>query len=390
MGTRAATLPGEPLILGFRHLMNGIIMDAFEMREVTIKDENFNVVLTIDSSHIYYVGLGAYEVQIPGNVLTHLGTWHDTWTYVPVAGASVRNINLDINVVNVLPQPTPTWAELSCTLADLDACKLKKYYLWPVWSILKSGYYVEDSILNYTIDTAITFMQRRLGIPLKLMRVLTRPFADNQYPLNPVKGVDYDEDGQLIQWSAIESLQWSQVHLPHKNIVRINGLRGIYGGKTVYRIPTEWVDGNQLAMGYLRVRPTTAGALNNIVDNQGRFLDVTLLESTGAQMVPGFWAVDYTYGNGPGFEDGTIPKEICDAILSHAAVKILEQVSTAITRGIASRSASVDGLSSSISYLATQQTGIFGNLATLYRERISEENLDEMRRYYGGPSIAIL
>ena len=390
MNTRAATLLGESVVLGFSHFLNGVLADAYQMNQVILKDSNYNSVMTFNSGQIYYVGLGSYQVIVPANILNQLGTWHDAWSFIPSEGATVKNVILDVEVVNVAPQPTPSWTELSCNLIDLDACKLKKYYLWPVWSILKSGYYVEDSILNYTIDTAISFMQRRLGLPLRLMRVLTRPYADYQYPLNPVKGVDYDEDGQLIQWSAIESLQWSQVHLPHKNIVRINGLRGIYGGKTVYRIPTEWVEPNQLAIGYLRVRPTTAGALNNIVDNSGRFLDVTLLESTGAQMVPGFWAVDYTYGNGPGFEDGAIPKEICDAILSHAAVKILEQISTAITRGIASRSASVDGLSSSISYMATQQTGIFGNLATLYRERISEENLDEMKRYYAGPSIAIL
>jgi hypothetical protein len=99
--------------------------------------------------------------------------------------------------------------------------------------------------------------------------------------------------------------------------------------------------------------------------------------------VPGFWAVDYVYGQ----EDDEIPREICDVIMKRAACLILDQIGMEISRGIANRSASVDGLSSSVSLLANVERSMFGSLAARYEQDLTEENLLSMRRHYRGPSV---
>jgi len=387
MGTRAESLVNQPCTLGFRHIYAGVLQDIFQIIGIQIVDQNNQQILFIPPSQIQRLELGTYQATIPGNYLPTPGTYRDIWSLIPVPAASVRILSFDINVVLQSSQPTVTFpGSLQCSLADLDACMLKTKYLWPVWSALANGYYLPDNVLQFHIDNGITFVQRQLGIPLQQIRVLTFPYSDSQTPANPVLGVDYDEEGDLVQWSAVESLQWSSVRLPHTGIIRVRGLRGIYGGRTVYRIPTDWVDRNELKMGLLRVRPTTTGSIANIVDNSGRFLDVTLLESIGANFVPGFWAVDYDYGQ----PNSKFPREICDVIMKKASIILLDQLGMAISKGLGGRSASVDGLSSSINYVANAERSMFGALARRYEDDLAPENLLDMRRYYKGPSVFIL
>lgn len=386
VSNRGQTLVNQAVNLGFRHFYSGVLQDAFQIIDVKILDPNFNPVLTVLGADVSHVGPGGYQVTVPANVLNRPGKWYDVWRIQSLSNSTVRALIFENDVVTILDSGPPNFpAVLQSRLADLDACMLKKYYLWPVWTTLQNGYYLSDAVLQHHIDVGITWAQRQLGIPLQQVRVLTFPYADDQTPFTPQIGVDYDEDGELLQWSAIGSLEWSSIRLPHSGIIRIRGLRGIYGGRTVYRIPNEWVDRNQLDMGFVRIRPTTAGAINNIVDNSGRFLDVTLLEGIGATHVPGFWAVDYDYGQ-PG---GVFAKEITDVIMKKAALNLLEQLSASITKGLNSRSASVDGLSSSVSFSGGER-GIFGALASQYAQDLSPENMIDMRRMYRGPSVFIL
>jgi len=386
MGNRSESLVGQSVNLGLRHIYSGVLTDAYQILGVRILNAQYQQIGFIPGASVQHLDLGTYQVTAPGSLFTGPGLYHDVWELVPVSGASQRNLTFDINVVTVASQQVPNFsALLSCTLADLDACLLKKNYLWPVWQVLANGYYLSDSVLQWAIDTGITYMQRQLGIPLRHVRVLTKPYADDQTPVNPVKGVDYEEDGQLIQWSAIESQWWSSVRLPRTGIIRVRSIRGIYGGKTVYRIPNDWIINNELRMGVIRIRPTTAGALNNIVDSSGRFLDVTLLEALGNNFVPGFWAVDYDYGQ----ENGELPKEICDVIMKKAAVTILDQLGMSISKGLASRAASVDGLSTSVGFVASAERSMFGALSARYEQELDAVNLTEMRKYYKGPSVFI-
>jgi hypothetical protein len=122
-----------------------------------------------------------------------------------------------------------------------------------------------------------------------------------------------------------------------------------------------------------------------IIDYSGRFLDVTLLESIGANFVPGFWAVDAVIGNSDSF-----PREIYDLIMKKASCDILEQLSAAITKGLASRSASVDGLSSSIGFVANAEIGMFGALKMQYSQTLAQDNINEMRKFYKGFKVVIV
>jgi len=380
MGTRAETLVGQDVTLGLRHVYNGILMDAYQIVNVIILNEQYQQIAVIPGGSVEHVGTGTYQVTVPGSLFPARGTYHDQWQIIPLNGASQRNLVFDINVVTMLTGGVPNYNELlTCTIGDLTACTLKKFYLWPVWQALANGYYLPDNTIQHHVDVAITWMERQIGTPLRGRRVLTKPYADTQAP-PPVKGVDYDEDGHLLPWQQQQSFMWSAIRLPHSNIVRVRNVRGVYAGKTVYRIPNEWVVGNEMKMGWVYIRPTTAGAINIIIDNNGQFLDVTLLEAVGNHMVPGFWAIDYDYGP----EDGAIAKEVCDIVMKKAAVVLLDEIGIAISRGIASRSFGVDGLSSSVNLLATAEMTQFGALARRYEVDLDPDNIASMRANYRG------
>jgi hypothetical protein len=381
MGTRFETLTGQDLVLGFRHLYAGILSDVDHMDGVRILDQNYAPIHFVPPSDIFHVGLGAYQCTIPGNVFAKPGTYHDVWMYAPTAGSGTRVLRYDINVVNQASNVTPDFNQiLSCTIANLTACMLKRFYLWPVRSAIQN-FNLPDNLLQNFIDNSISYMQRRLGIPLRAIRVMTEPFDPNVLN-SPQKGIDYDEKGHLIQYSCMAG-RWSTVRLPHTGIIRINRVSGIYNRQIVYRIPNEWIDGNEFQQGFFRIRPTQAGANSYIIDENGQFLEWMLLEVNGTNTVPGFWAVDYVYGQ----EDDEIPREICDVIMKRAACLILDQIGMEISRGIANRSASVDGLSSSVSLLANVERSMFGSLAARYEQDLTEENILSMRRMYKGPSI---
>lgn len=384
---RDSSLIGDSVTLGFRHLFNSVLADAYQIIGVQILNPESQVIGFIPGVDVVRLDLGTYQAVAPGSLFTRQGTFRDVWQIVPIVSAAQRNLAFDINIVNVLTPPAPNWNNvLATTLSDLTACLLKKKYLWPVWTTLSNGWYLPDSLLQYHIDVAMTWAQRQLGIPLRQMRVLTKPFAVNQSPANPVKGVDYEEDGQLIQWSSQYSEAWSSIRLPNSGIIRVLRVRGIYGGRTVYNIPDEWVQGNELKSGVVRIRPTTAGSIAQIVDNSGQFLDVTLLESIGKTFVPGFWAVDYTYGS----ENDQFAAEIGDLIMKKAAVLILDELGMAISRGVQSRSAQVDGLGSSIGLLASAERTQFGALCKRFENELSDANLLGMRQYHRGFSTFII
>lgn len=384
MGTRDGSLVGDSVTLGFRHLYSGVLADAYQVIGVQILNSQFQSIGFIPGSSVVRLDVGTYQAIAGGSLFPQAGTYHDVWQLVPVSGASQRNLTFSINVVNVLAPPQPDFGTLlSCSLADLDACQLKRKYLWPVWTTLSNGWYLPDELLQFHIDKAISWAQRVLGIPLRQMRVLTKPYGPDQTPYNPVKGVDYEEDGELLQWSAQTADNWSSIRLPHSGIIRVTSVRGIYNGQIVYNIPNSWVQRNEIKNGYVRIRPTTVGALSQIVDGSGQFLSVTMLEAAGQQVVPGFWAIDYAYGS----ENDQFPGEICDLIMRKAAVLLLDQLGMAISRGIQSRSAQVDGLGSSIGLLASAERTQFGALAKRYEDSLSEANILEMRRAYKGPVI---
>lgn len=409
IGTREQTIVNGQAVIGFRHFYDGVLVNPDELISVSLLDPlNYTVKYVVPSGDIQNPEPGVYTATIPENVLNQIGLWRDQWRVRSVTAATERTFQFTVNVVQQLTQlQSPTLDSItSCSIDDLSACAMKKYFLWPVWGVLSNGYYLQDAVLQYHIDNAISWLERHVGVPLGLKRVRTRPYSDETLgfgslqispggnpipppspsnPGDPVLGVDFEEEGQLIQWNQTDSEHWSTIRLPHTNVIRILGVRGVYGGRTVYRIPDAWVERNQLSMGFVRIRPTTTGSIANIVDGSGRFLDVTLLESIGMSSVPGFWAVDYDYG----FDGGKVPRDLCQVIMKKAAVLLLDQLGQAITKGLSGRSASVDGLSSSTNFVANSERTLFGALARRYEEELDAENLTDLRRYYKGPSVFI-
>lgn len=382
--SRDEALIGQPQTVGFRHFYNGVVADVDQMLGVQVLNPSFQVVHSILPSSISHVALGGYQVTIPGSVLSQLGHYYDVWHFNPIPGSD-RRLQFDIHVVNQTTPPAVDFNEITngCTLESIDACHLKRFYLWPVWSALQF-YAPYDSILQFHLDKAISWAQTELGIPLRQHTVMTPPFG-TYYGTTPTLGVDYDEEGSLIQFSHAENQEWGNIRLPHSGLIRVTGLRGIYAGQVVYTIPPNWIENNEFKNGVIRIRPSTTGLVNQMVDSSGVFLENTLVEARGTLTVPGFWACDYVYGQ----KNNKFAGQICDLIFKKAAVTLLDQLGMKISQGLANKSASVDGLSSSISLVTSTERTMFSALAARYEQDLSPENLFKLRQRFKGPVVFI-
>ncbi|MGZ3772952.1 MAG: hypothetical protein ACXVCY_04200 [Pseudobdellovibrionaceae bacterium] len=382
MNSRNATLVGEALTLGYRNLVSGVLKDAQNIISVRILDYALQVIYEVPAANIFHDDFGMYRAEIPAGVLSKVGSFTEQWQVAQIDNSQTTT-QFTIEVTNTREPEKQDFAKiLSITLADLSPYILKKNYLWPVLDLL-SNYNLSDRSIQNTIDVMTSQASRRLGMPLRQVRVITRPFNPKK-PI-PIKGVDYDEEGKLVPWSAVGSDSWFSFSLPRQDIIRVRSIRGVIGDRAVYEIPDAWVDRNELQTGYVRIRATSLGVATAIIDPQGMILDPGLFGVNGSNTVPGFWAVDFDYGS----VNDEIPLEVGDAILKMAAVRVLEQLSMAITQGIGSRSASVDGTSSSVGYLANTERGMFSALASNYQSDLQFVDWNEMKKAYKGLSVFI-
>ena len=176
---------------------------------------------------------------------------------------------------------------------DIDAEWLKKRYLWGVPLTDASGNAAPAELLDEQIAAAKASLELELDTKFSPTVVKTRPDA------GLVKGTDYDEEGETLHYHRITSRIYGDVRLPVANVISVERVRGLYGNRPVWEFPLEWV--------IVRNRE----AFLNLVPNEGNIQGVLIglagavgtvhLEFLRSDTLPGFWAIDYTYGMAPPF-----------------------------------------------------------------------------------------
>jgi len=216
----------------------------------------------------------------------------------------------DGNITIALSELTPQW--------------LKDNYLTGLKFVQDNGKEYPDTFYETHLQNALVKLETLCDIAV-LPQVIT------------VEQHDYH---------ANDYIDWGWLKLFKSPVLSIQALRGVYpAGSNIITYPVEMVkvrkDTGQINL------VVTQGALSSVIVGQGG--DFLPLIYAGVSKVPNLWEVDYTVG----MDINNLPRTIVEAIAKLACVDLLTIFSDLIRPvGISSESASIDGLSQSMSYQA--------------------------------------
>lgn len=162
-------------------------------------------------------------------------------------------------------------------------------------------------------------------------------------------------------YHVTDYLDWGYLQAYKVPVKQVNQLRGVFPPSTnVIIYPNEFIQ-IRGESGQINVVPNQ-GALGTMVIGQGG--DFLPLLYAGVKKVPNLWQLDYVAGMNP----DDLPRMIVEAIAKMACIDILRIMSDlARPIGVTSESASIDGLSQSMSYqLPAFQARIKGYMEDLY------------------------
>jgi hypothetical protein len=207
-------------------------------------------------------------------------------------------------------------------LSELTADYLKLYYLTGLKFVDKNGKEYPDSLY----DTHMMNAARKLEALCDIV-VLPQTITAEEH--------DYH---------AADFMQWGFLRLYRVPVRAVYSVRAVYpaGGSTV-NYPTEMIEVRE-DTGQINI-VATQGSLSSVIVGQGG--DFLPLVYGGVSTVPNLWQVDYLAGMDP--ED--VPRLIVEAIMKMASMDLLALFSDLVRPiGVNSESASIDGLSQSMSY----------------------------------------
>jgi hypothetical protein len=235
--------------------------------------------------------------------------------------------------------------------------EMKKRWCFGLLLVDREGKPMEDTDIQGFIDGAISEVERRLGIYLKPMVIVT-----NGPERGLIKGVDYDISEPAYDYDTKMYKNWGFLQLRERPAIKLNGLKLVLpNGQIIVDFMTrpEWIKfyekEAQIHIVPYAGDPTIFYLLGG---SQSGFPFVTgQLNSSMPQM----WYADYEAG----YAKDKVPADIRNAVAKLAAIEMLSIASDAIISGVTSISTSIDGLSESVS-----------NQPSLYGERINKYQND--------------
>lgn len=236
---------------------------------------------------------------------------------------------------------------IAITLAELTPGWLKANYLTGLKFVDNLGVEYPDSVFETHMQNALVKLEKLCDITI-LPITISREAHD--YVVS-----DY------MNWG------WMQLYkVPVKMVTR---LRGVYpvGGAIEY--PNQWIQVNGES-GQINLVAST-GNLGGMIIGQGG--TAMPLIYGGVSHVPNLWEVDYVAG----MDTDNMPRMIVEALAKLACMDLLAVFSD-LTRpiGVTSESASVDGLSQSMSYAVPAfQARLQRYEADLYGPQGKDQNL---------------
>lgn len=228
---------------------------------------------------------------------------------------------------------------ITIRLADLTPEWLKTNYLTGLEFVDRAGKPYPDSFFETHMQNALRKLEKLCDISILELTIT----------------------GEEHDYHAQDYLNWGWIQLYKVPVRMVTQLRGVFPlGVSIVTYPSEWI---QLRgeSGQINVVPNQ-GALGSVIIGQGG--DFLPIMYGGISTVPNLWRVDYTAGMDP----DDMPRMIVEALAKLACIDALRIMSDLVRPiGVSSESASIDGLSQSMSYQAPAfQARISGYLEDLY------------------------
>jgi len=228
-----------------------------------------------------------------------------------------------------------------------------------------------ESFLAAHIKNSADEMEGRLGVYLSPKTIVTRPEIEGL-----TQGEDYDIAGTPMTYYYRDWMHFNRMETPFNNIRKINRLRMVHGDHVVGEIPLDWIVINAAKEGILSIVPWSGG----LFIQGAAQLGFGIMYYLNRDRVPGFWNLDLESGL------DELPGDIVRYICVGAARDILAILSNTLSGGIASKSISFDGFSSSIGTTASAIYSLYSALENSYKE-ILKTDFSHMKHEHRGLKV---
>lgn len=264
------------------------------------------------------------------------------------------------NSVNLVQGPLgpPMKASAQAYANVITVEELKEIYLFGVNLTDDTGKPYSRDLFERYIKSALTETQRELDVS----------FA----PTAQVESQDF---------VAADFVEWEFVLLDHIPVIAVDKVEHMLGQQVLFSLPTNWYNLDTRS-GQLRIIPQQGTLAAVMLGALGNYIGPAI---GATRDWPGYIRVTYRHG----FQLGQIPDDIKDMVGMKAALGPLNIAGDLIAgAGVASWSASMDGLSQSVSTTSSATNAGYGARIIQYQKQI-DAMMKALKRYWQGVRMQV-
>lgn len=206
---------------------------------------------------------------------------------------------------------------------------------------------VPDAVILQHLLYQLGQLEVQTGVKLTVERVACEPFDTLTGP--------YTRIGQRVPWSQSDHATSTRISVPGP-VLSVERVRGVLNNTVVTEVPLNLVTIADRKQGHLSLG-LNLGAMSatgmpwsyGLYATEETHLFTSPLRMNRPAVIPGFWAVDYTTGPTDGPLLAHVPIAIQFRVYCQAAIFLYGLNSNVVSKGIASQTRTVDGISNTIS-----------------------------------------
>lgn len=238
-----------------------------------------------------------------------------------------------------------------------DDCRYT--FLWGTDFKATNGTYFNDEQIQWFIDAATEELSRQLNINIK-----KKVYKSQISTQGLKKGVDYDEEEALYDYSKRKIQRYGMIQTKHRPIIDITRCELINRGATSNMdLLDSCIPDKQRGVIKFLKRPYD-------YDNTRRSTQDALCRHGSEEFQPHlFYAIDYSAG----FESSDdLPADLRQIIGKVAAISLLNVIGDGLMSGFSSSSLSMDGISESFSSTQSATSAYFGARIKVYQDEVKD------------------
>lgn len=246
-----------------------------------------------------------------------------------------------------------------------DDCRYT--YLWGTDFKATNGTYFTDEQIKFFIVEATRYLERELNISIIKSKIKSQ--AEDR---KLVKGIDYDEEESLYDFSYRKIQRYGMIQTRHRPIINVEKCTLINrGGTDIDLLNDSVIDRKKGVIKFLK-RPfmpsETAKGISTSISRYGS-------ETFQPHL---FYAIDYTAGYKTSDD---VPEDLRQIIAKVAAISLLNVIGDGLMSGFSSSSLSMDGISESFSSTQSATSAYFGARIAVYQKEVKEYIEDNRYRF---------